>query len=67
VDGDALWRRVLVAMYGVEDDRLEDGGQSCSSWWREIVRIRDGVGVGHDKWFASYVSCRVGDGADTSF
>jgi len=41
VDGDALWHRVLVARYDVGDGRLEDGGRSCSSWWREIVSIRD--------------------------
>jgi len=45
VDRGGLWHRVLAARYGVEDGRLEVGGQSCSLWWRELVKIRDkGVG-----------------------
>ena len=56
-----------MARYGVEDGGLEDGGRSCSSWWREIVRIRDGIDEGGEGWFASCVSRRVGDGANTDF
>ncbi|XP_024640828.1 uncharacterized protein [Medicago truncatula] len=67
LERDALWRKVLVARYGVEDGSLEDGGRSCSSWWREIVRIRDGIGEGGEGWFGSCVRRRVGDGADTDF
>ena len=51
----------MVARYGVED-----GGRSGSSSWREIVRIRDGVGDGEGR-FASCVRRRVGDGANTNF
>ncbi|GAU36717.1 hypothetical protein TSUD_217740 [Trifolium subterraneum] len=40
-----LWFRVLAAHYGVERGRLREGGRNGSSWWREIVRIRDGIGV----------------------
>ena len=67
VTKDGLWRKVLVARYGVEDGGLEDGGRSCSSWWREIVRIRDRIGKGEEGWFASCVRRQVGDGADTDF
>ena len=52
---DRLWRRVLVARYGVADGDLEDGGQSCSSrvgrvglrivlgggWGMELIPIFD--------------------------
>jgi len=31
-----------VVRYGEEVGMLEDGGQSGSSWWREVVKIRDG-------------------------
>jgi hypothetical protein len=44
VDRGGLWFRVLTARYGVERGRLRDGGRRGSSWWREIVSIRDGVG-----------------------
>jgi len=44
VDIGGLWYKVLVARYGEEAGRLEVGGQSVSTWWREIAKIRDGVG-----------------------
>jgi len=40
-----------VARYGAEGGGLEDGGRSFSSWWQEIVRIRDGIGEGGEGWF----------------
>ncbi|KEH33584.1 hypothetical protein MTR_3g448400 [Medicago truncatula] len=67
VESEGLWRKVLVARYGVDGGGLEDGGRSCSSWWREIVRIRDGIGEGGERWFVSCVSRRVGDGSNTDF
>ncbi|MCI65581.1 endonuclease/exonuclease/phosphatase family protein, partial [Trifolium medium] len=44
VDRGGLWFRVLAARYGVERGCLREGRWNWSSWWREIVRIRDGVG-----------------------
>ena len=35
--GIGFWWRDMVR-------RLEVGGRSVSSWWREIAKIRDGVG-----------------------
>ena len=67
VERDGLWRKVLVARYGVEDGGLADGGRSCSSWLREVVRIRDGIGEDGEGWFPSFVRRQVGDGADTDF
>jgi len=51
---------VLVARYGEEDGRLEDGGRSCSVWWKEVVKIRNGVG-------GDGVVRRLGDDTDMSF
>ncbi|MCH91367.1 receptor-like kinase, partial [Trifolium medium] len=56
-----LWFRVLAARYGME------GGRNGSSWWREIVKIRDGVGGLEGSWFEECVSKTVGDGVDTYF
>ncbi|MCI59126.1 hypothetical protein A2U01_0080381, partial [Trifolium medium] len=39
-----LWFKVLAARYGVERGRVREGGRMRSSWWREIVSIRDGRG-----------------------
>jgi hypothetical protein len=47
----------LVARFGVERGSL-------SSWWREIAKIRDGVGGG---WFCEGVMRKVGDESDTFF
>ena len=58
---------MLVARYGAEDGKLEVGGRSCSSWWREIVRIRDGVEGSGGGSFDKCVSQKVGDVADTAF
>jgi len=35
---------VLLAQYGAVHGRLKDGSRSCSMWWREIVKIREGGG-----------------------
>jgi len=33
VDMCGFWYRILVARYGEDCGRLEDGGRSGSSWW----------------------------------
>jgi len=43
VDRKGFWYRVLAVRYGEEAGRLEAGGQSVSFWWRELVKIRDGI------------------------
>ncbi|MCI32136.1 putative non-LTR retroelement reverse transcriptase related protein, partial [Trifolium medium] len=58
---------VLAARYGVERGRLREGGRYGSSWWREIMRIRDGVGDIGGGWFGECVSKKVGAGSDTFF
>jgi len=67
VDRGGLWYRVLVARYGEAEERLDDGGHSGSTWWKEVVKIRDGVGGGGNGWFHGCVVWRVGDGAYTLF
>ena len=68
-DVGGLWYRVLVVRYGEEAGRLEVGGRSVSIWLRDIVKIRDGIGVdgGGGGWFADRVVRRVGDGSNTLF
>jgi len=67
VERSGLWYKVLVARYGEEDGRLEVAGRSGSSWWREIAKIRDGLGGVGGGWFQEGVSRLVGDEADTLF
>jgi hypothetical protein len=67
VDREGLWYHVLVARYGEVGGRLEVGGWSISSWWRDIGRIRDGDGETGVGWFGHSVMRRVGDGAETLF
>ena len=64
-DREGLWYHVLVAPYGKVGGRL--GGRSCSSWWREVGRIRDGDGDVGGGWFSDSVLRKVGDGTDTLF
>ncbi|MCI35554.1 cysteine-rich receptor-like protein kinase, partial [Trifolium medium] len=51
--------RVLAARYGVERGSLREGGRNGSTWWREIVKIRDGLGEIEGGWFGECVSKKV--------
>ena len=66
-DRSGFWYRILVTRYGEVGGRLEVGGRSCSSWWREVARIRDGGGDVGGGWFGECVSKKLGDGSDTLF
>lgn len=46
---------------------LEVEGRSASFWWREVPKIRDGVGVNVGGWFEECASRKVEDGVDTYF
>ncbi|MCI70962.1 hypothetical protein A2U01_0092225, partial [Trifolium medium] len=47
--------------------QVERGREEGSSWWREIVTIRDGLGGLRGGWFGECVSKKVGDWLDTFF
>ncbi|AES73416.1 hypothetical protein MTR_3g104590 [Medicago truncatula] len=53
--------------YGEVGGRLEVGGWSFSSWWREVGRIREGGDDLGGGWFGECVSKKLGDGFDTLF
>jgi hypothetical protein len=67
VDRGGMWFRVLPARYAVEGGRVREGGRRGSAWWREMVRIRDGVGGLRGGWFRESVAKKVGDGSSTFF
>ena len=67
VDRGGLWYRVLVARYGETEGRLEVGSRSASYWWREVAKIRDGVGEDEGGWFSERVSRKLGDETSTLF
>jgi hypothetical protein len=46
---------------------VREGGRRGSAWWREMVRIRDGVGGLRGGWFRESVAKKVGDGSGTFF
>lgn len=64
VDRKGTWFSVSSTNYGEEDGRLKEGGQYGSTWWREVVRIRDGVGVAGGSWFAENIRKMVGNGTN---
>lgn len=69
MDRGGLWFRVLTlaTLYGMERGSLREGGRRRSSWWREIVRIRDGVEGLRGGWFGECVTKKVGDGSNAFF
>jgi hypothetical protein len=68
VDKTGLWYRMLEARYMVEVGRVAEGGGRGSPWWREIVRIHDGVREAAERgWFEDRVVRRVGNGMETLF
>jgi hypothetical protein len=67
VEGNELWKKVLVAKYGdsvVGKSRLDvnDFGVGASVWWRDICRLDIEVG-----WFSQMVCKKVGNGNNTYF
>ena len=51
VEKEGLWYRVLKARYDEEGGPLREGGSHCSTWWRSVCRVREGVGEGVGRWF----------------
>jgi len=67
VDKQGLWYQVLKARYREEGGRLKEGGRESSVWWRMLLAIRSGVGVGAVDWFEDSVRRVVGGGGSTYF
>jgi hypothetical protein len=63
VNKPGLWYRVVVARYGESEERVRLGGRGASSWWREILRLREGSGEGEGGCFVEGVERKVGDGS----
>jgi len=57
----------LAARYGLVGGRLQAGGRDGSVWWREIVKIRDGVGSAMGTWFFVNLCLKVGNRSNTLF
>jgi len=67
LDREGLWYRVLRARYGDEGGCLREGGSESSIWWRMVVGIRKGVGLGLGSWFDDNVRRVIGGGDTTYF
>lgn len=67
VDREGLWFKVLLSRYGEERGRLREGSRLGSAWWKEIVKIREGIGVEGGGWFEENISIRLGNGLNTYF
>lgn len=46
---------------------MQEGGRHCSSWWRSVCRLREGLGEGIGRWFDDYIRRVLGDGKNTLF
>jgi len=67
VDREWLWFKVLVSRYGDERGRPREGGRMGSAWWREIVKIREGIGVEGGGYFEDNITKRLGNDLNTYF
>jgi len=64
---ESLWFRVLSAKHGEEGGTISDGGRFASSWWKNLLSIGSGVGVGFGNWFDDNLRRDVGDDTKTLF
>jgi len=63
----SFWIRVLSAKYGVEGSVISEGEKFSSSWWKNLLSIQSGVGVGVDNWFVDNLCRAVEDDINTLF
>jgi len=50
VDKEGLSYKVLSSRYGEERGQIKDGGTDRFAWYREIVKVCEGIGVDGGKW-----------------
>jgi len=62
-----VWYKVLVARYGEVRGRLSEGGKDGSTWWKDLVGIRNGLGMEMGSWFDDSLRRSVENGVDTYF
>ncbi|KAK2397838.1 hypothetical protein QL285_059374 [Trifolium repens] len=67
LDGDDMWKRVIVAKYGTmatgkTNLAAEDFGGGVSAWWRDICKVDSGT-----SWFSQVAIKKVGNGNSTMF
>jgi len=67
VDREGLWFKVLASRYGDVRERVQEEGRDGSAWWREIVKIREGVGTEGGSWFDENIHMKIGNGVKTFF
>ena len=67
MDREGLWYKMLSSRYGEESGRIKDGGKARSSWWREIMKVREGIGVEGGNWFEENIQMKIGNGLKTYF
>lgn len=61
MDREGLWFRVLASPYGEVRRRMQERGKDGSAWWREIVKIRKGVGTNGGSWFYENILMKIGN------
>jgi hypothetical protein len=50
-----------------KEDALNMAVGGGSAWWREIIKIQEGVGVEGGSWFEASLTRRLGNGLNTYF
>ncbi|GAU35008.1 hypothetical protein TSUD_103310 [Trifolium subterraneum] len=67
VDQRGLWFKVLVARYGFDGGRVQSGGRLASQWWRDLLFVKEGGGLGVGNWVDEMVVKAFGNGESTLF
>ena len=67
MDRGGLCYKVLLSRYGEERGWIREGDRLGSAWWKDIVRIREGIGVEGGSWFEESISIRLGNVFNTCF
>ena len=67
MDKKGLWFKVLSYHYGEDSGWFIEGGRDGSSWWREVVQIRDGLGVEGGSWFEESIQKKADNDFNTYF
>jgi hypothetical protein len=65
LEEEKVWKNVISAKYGdrvLGNGRLEPSGSMCSSWWRDICNLDQGVG-----WFNQLAFKKLGSGNSIKF
>lgn len=55
MDKYGLWFKVLGVKYGTRDGRILSGERKVLGWWKDLLNVREGVGLNNSILFEDKV------------